>query len=236
MATALREWLPLVINDVDPFISSDIDAGARWQSEVAIELEKTEFGILCVTAENQRASWLNFEAGALAKAVDASRVVPLAVDLRPAEIQNPLGQFQAQPLTQVGMGKIVSTINSALPKPLPPGRVEKAMSKWWTDLESEVQRIEQQLSLDVAEEPIRSDRELLEDILNTVRSLARDPGSVNIRPHGPFSESLVGNVVENVVESMRADGVTHIDLDNPESAKALRAYQLIKRYLLEERP
>ena len=40
VATALHQWLPLVINDVDPFISSDIDAGACWQSEVAAGLEK----------------------------------------------------------------------------------------------------------------------------------------------------------------------------------------------------
>lgn len=180
MATVLRDWLPQVINAVEPFLSSDIDAGARWQSEVAAELEKTDFGILCVTAENQQAPWLNFEAGALAKAMDASRVVPLAIGLSPAEIQNPLGQFQAQPLNQTGMGKIVSTINSALSRPLPTERVEKAMSKWWPDFESEIQKIEQQLSLDVVEEPVRSDRELLEDILDTVRSVARNSGDVFI--------------------------------------------------------
>jgi hypothetical protein len=194
VATALHEWLPQVINAVEPFISSNIDAGARWQSEVAAELEKTDFGILCVTAENQRAPWLNFEAGALAKVVEASRVVPLAIDLRPAEILNPLGQFQAQPLDQAGMGRIVSTINSALPKPLPNERVEKATSKWWPDLEGEIQRIEQQLSQAVAGEPPRSDRELLEDILNTVRSLARNRvQSVDFRrvlTSGPTKEEI----------------------------------------------
>lgn len=30
VATALHEWLPQVINAVEPFISSNIDAGARW--------------------------------------------------------------------------------------------------------------------------------------------------------------------------------------------------------------
>ena len=54
-------------------------------------------GILCVTRENHEAPWLNLQAGALAKAVDVSRVVPLAIDLAPSDVVLPLGQFQAQP-------------------------------------------------------------------------------------------------------------------------------------------
>jgi hypothetical protein len=67
VASALRDWLPLVINSVEPFMSSrDISAGARWQVEIARQLDTTDFGIVCVTRENQASKWLNFEAGALA--------------------------------------------------------------------------------------------------------------------------------------------------------------------------
>jgi hypothetical protein len=174
VASELRDWLQLVINDVEPFISSDIDAGARWQSEIAAELETTEFGILCVTADNQRTAWLNFEGGALAKTVNTSRVVPLAIDLSPAEIQTPLGQFQAQPLSRAGIEKIVASINACLPKPLPINLIEKQIGKWWPDLEQKINEIDQELSLSLgSERPARTDRELLEDILNTVRSLSR---------------------------------------------------------------
>jgi hypothetical protein len=174
VASELRDWLQLVINDVEPFISSDIDAGARWQSEIAAELETTEFGILCVTADNQRTAWLNFEGGALAKTVNTSRVVPLAIDLSPAEIQTPLGQFQAQPLSRAGIEKIVASINVCLPKPLPINLIEKQIGKWWPDLEQKINEIDQELSLSLgSERPARTDRELLEDILNTVRSLSR---------------------------------------------------------------
>src|SRR5581483_8186823 len=96
VAVALRDWLPGVINSVEPFVSSeDIYAGSRWQKEIAEQLESTNFGIVCVTKENQHAPWLNFEAGALAKAVESSYVVPLAVDLKPTDVEIPLGQFQA---------------------------------------------------------------------------------------------------------------------------------------------
>ncbi|MCA1603967.1 MAG: toll/interleukin-1 receptor domain-containing protein [Acidobacteria bacterium] len=183
VATALHEWLPQVINAVEPFLSTNIDAGARWQSDVAAELESTDFGIVCVTADNQGTAWLNFEAGALAKKVGAGRVVPLAIDLSPAEILLPLAQFQAQPLSEAGMRKIVSTINSCLSTLLPKDRVEKAIKMWWPELESELQQINHQLSQGVIDVPVRTNRELLEDILDTVRSLARGP-ALSGRPRG----------------------------------------------------
>jgi hypothetical protein len=98
VAGALRDWLPSLINEVDPFVSGkDIAAGARWQSEISGKLESSNFGIVCVTSDNQTAPWLNFEAGALAKVVGSSRVVPLAADLKVTDVKLPLGQFQAHP-------------------------------------------------------------------------------------------------------------------------------------------
>jgi len=53
MAEALKEWLPNVIQAVDPWVSSsDIDAGMRWTPALAEQLQQTQLGILCLTAEN----------------------------------------------------------------------------------------------------------------------------------------------------------------------------------------
>jgi hypothetical protein len=124
VAEALRDWLPLVINDVQPFMSAeDIDAGARWQMEIATQLEETHFGLICVTRANQTAPWLNFEAGALAKAVGGSRVVPLAIDCKPTDIPPPLGQFQAQSSTREGIGRVLTALNNTLDTPLPATRL-----------------------------------------------------------------------------------------------------------------
>jgi hypothetical protein len=93
VALALRDWLPRIINEVEPFMSDkDIAAGANWQVEIAGELESTKFGIVCVTVENQDSRWLNFETGALVKEFGQSRVVPLAIDLKPVDVEPPLGQ------------------------------------------------------------------------------------------------------------------------------------------------
>ena len=50
VALALREWLPSVLQSVEPYVSSeDIDKGARWSAEIGYQLNDTDFGILRVT-------------------------------------------------------------------------------------------------------------------------------------------------------------------------------------------
>lgn len=77
-AMALKDWLPNVIQTVDPFVSSEnIQKGARWFTDVGAELEAAKFGIICLTPDNLTAPWLLFEAGALSKSLSQSRVSPL---------------------------------------------------------------------------------------------------------------------------------------------------------------
>ncbi|MCX5899546.1 MAG: hypothetical protein NTX06_02220 [Proteobacteria bacterium] len=43
VALALRDWLPSVIQSIEPFVSSeDIDRGARWATEIGSKLEKAD--------------------------------------------------------------------------------------------------------------------------------------------------------------------------------------------------
>lgn len=230
VAMALHDWLPMVINAVEPFVSSEIEAGARWQSEVAEKLKTTSFGILCITAENQHSPWLNFEAGALAKAVEASHVVPLAIDVRPAEIQNPLGQFQAQKLTKEGMSKIASAINSALEaNALPAEHIEKAISMWWPELESQLRKIDDQLRIDLfSDEPVRSERDLLEEILDTVRGIARGRATTDVRI-SQISRKRYADL-RSLADRMSKSGL----LDNDEMVKAFDRLREDYRWLMDE--
>ena len=96
LAQGLYGWLPGVINAVEPWLSeTDIDPGARWGTELAQELEKTRYGVICVTAENMNAPWLLFEAGALSRYVEKTRVVPLLLEIKSTDIKGPLSQFQS---------------------------------------------------------------------------------------------------------------------------------------------
>src|SRR5436309_1249589 len=97
VARVLRDWLPSVIQTVDPFMSEeDIQKGATWLPALQRALAEPQFGIICVTPENVRAEWLQFEAGAMWKAFDDKRVCPFLFGIESAaELKPPLGLFQA---------------------------------------------------------------------------------------------------------------------------------------------
>ncbi|CAA7621955.1 hypothetical protein MTBLM5_420002 [Magnetospirillum sp. LM-5] len=125
LAKALREWFPLVLNYVEPWVSqSDIEAGERWGIEVAKELESSNFGVICVTRENLTSPWLLFESGALAKSMQDGRVIPLLLDLDFKEISGPLAQFQAKKAEQAGIKELVLSLNKAAAAPIPDQRLE----------------------------------------------------------------------------------------------------------------
>ena len=116
VAKILKQWIPCVIQSVEPYFSSaDIDKGARWSTDIAKELQDASFGILCVTKDNLSSSWLNFEAGALSKSIEQSKVCPFLVDLKPSDIQNsPILQFQMASSTKDDVFKLFTSINSNL--------------------------------------------------------------------------------------------------------------------------
>src|SRR5205809_828915 len=87
VAMALYEWLPAIIQNVKPFMSSeDLRKGGRWSKDLAVELEQTNFGIICLTPENLEAPWIMFESGALSKFVIESNVSPFLVRVKPSEL------------------------------------------------------------------------------------------------------------------------------------------------------
>src|ERR1044072_8914676 len=69
IAETLQKWFPKIFhNNVDLWVSSDIEQGSNWVLELAKGLEQTQFGILCMTLENLESSWMLFEAGAISMA------------------------------------------------------------------------------------------------------------------------------------------------------------------------
>ncbi|HSC20373.1 MAG TPA: hypothetical protein VLC07_01450 [Solirubrobacterales bacterium] len=118
---------------------------------------------------------MNFEAGALAKAVESSRVVPIAIDLSPAEIPNPLGQFQAITLDKDDVSDLVRSLNEACPASIAGENLVRTFEKWWPDLDTDLKSIKEREygSEEASASPARSDREMLEEVLDSVRGLSR---------------------------------------------------------------
>jgi arsenate reductase-like glutaredoxin family protein len=174
VALFLKEWFPNVIQTVDLYVSSeDIDKGARWFAEVGTELAEAQFGIVCLTKENMQAPWVLFEAGAISKTVNQSRVIPLLIDLSPPDLKGPLVQFQAATVTEPDVKKLTKTINEYSENPLRDAQLDKIFSKWWPDLEQFLREVTSTLDQTDTRKNQRSERELIEEVLQHVRAIAR---------------------------------------------------------------
>jgi hypothetical protein len=181
VATVFRDWLPIVIQSIEPYVSSeDIDKGARWSTDVASELEDSNFGILCVTRDNYKAPWLIFEAGALSKAMDTSRVCPFLFDLKSSEIDGPILQFQYTVYKKEDLFKLVKSLNKACGDScLSDERLEKVFSGLFPSLEAELNAVLTEYQSEhppEAETPNGSgvEENLSNEILEEVLELARD--------------------------------------------------------------
>lgn len=137
VAIVFRDWIPSVIQSVEPYVSSeDIDKGTRWSSHIAGELSDSNYGIIVVTKENIKAPWINFEAGALSKQIEQSYVSPFLFNLKRSEVDGPLLQFQSTIYEKEDVKKLIESINKSLDsEALDQGRLDKVFDVWWPSLE-----------------------------------------------------------------------------------------------------
>lgn len=173
VAIALHGWLPYIMQSVKPWTSGvDIQAGARWSREVEDQLEDTQFGIVCLTKENQSAPWLLFEAGALAKSIAGAFVCPYLIDLTPSEVApGPLILFQAKQATREDTRDIVVALNDGAPEGerLGKDQVLRTFERWWPDLQATL------ASLPPSSRTVekRPPSEIMDELLDSNRQIAR---------------------------------------------------------------
>jgi hypothetical protein len=65
LALVLEEWFPMMLQNIKPFISDNIEKGTKGLNTIAKELEETNYGVICLTKDNLDAKWIHYEAGAL---------------------------------------------------------------------------------------------------------------------------------------------------------------------------
>ena len=131
LANTLQNWLPKVLPDVKPWVSSyNINAGELWTTAVGKQLASSNMGILCLTEENLQSPWLLFEAGALSKEVNEACVIPYCLGV---SVEGPLAQFQAADTSEEGTRKLIESINGR-GKNIPQRQLSKKFEKCWPDL------------------------------------------------------------------------------------------------------
>ena len=188
IATIFRDWLPTVIQSIDPFVSSeDIEKGSRWNTEIAQELKDSTFGLICVTKDNLNAPWLNFEAGALSKTINNSYVAPLLFDVKPSELKgSPISQFQSTSFIRDDMKRLVETLNKATGSSLTSARIDKAFNLCYPDLEKSITELKTEKNSDKKLEEVKKndsgfDSNILEELLEMTRNTQRLIGNSDSR-------------------------------------------------------
>lgn len=217
IAEALNNWLPNVIQAVEPWVSQDIEKGARWSSEIADSLEQSKVGIFCLTPDNLESPWLHFEAGAVSKTKDALAYTFL-VDIEPANVKQPLGAFQHTKFEKDDFFKLLESINrkvaACTEKALDDARLRVIFDKNWPDLEKVLRNCK--APAPAATTPYeRPERELLEEVLDVVRNIQRDlnpASSLTFLQRGSSNVAL--NVDAALAERLRALDPNRVGLES----------------------
>jgi hypothetical protein len=173
VAELMSDWLKCVIQASQPWISTrDIDRGAIWFSEINDKLKDVSVGVVCLTQENKNKPWILFETGALAKGLTTNRVCTFLVDLKPEDLQDPLGQFNHTTPDKSSVWALARTINDCLNENALDERIlEQVFETYWPQFD---EKFKLALKNNQPEEvvPPRSEQDLLGEILNHTRGLS----------------------------------------------------------------
>lgn len=179
VAKHLKAWLPDVVRNAEPWLSKeDLRKGLQWLPELNKNLGAAGFGLSVLTADNKDAPWLVFEAGVISRALSDKYCCPLLCDLKQTDISGPFASFQSTTITKKeDMLRLVKTMNDASGE----SKVdEERLMKWflraWDDFDKQVnQALAAQSPSSSPAKAGPTDRELLEEVLSTVRRLAIEP-------------------------------------------------------------
>ncbi|MBM3763445.1 MAG: toll/interleukin-1 receptor domain-containing protein [Acidobacteria bacterium] len=195
-AEKLKKWLPEVIQALKPWMSAvDIASGARPANEIAEILRTSTFGILCITPENNESKWIHFEAGAISKAIEGTRVIPICIRMKPSDLKPPLAWFQGKEASREDVHRLVADLNALVLEPLPTEVLDRAFERNWPDLEAELQRLP---SPGTRPEPRTLD-DKVDEILTLLRSQADRFSAhpiANLVVADPSTRDLIAAVLE----------------------------------------
>ena len=176
VAELLSSWLKCVLQASKPWVSSDMDRGIDWFNTINQALADTTTGIVCLTAENLNAPWILFEAGSISNGLTDKRVCTFLIDINPADVKPPLSQFNHTEPNETSMLNLVRTVNERLgDKKLETETLKIVFNTYYAQFEEKFKKIILETKNSKGSvhksEIIRSEQEMLEEVLLTVRNL-----------------------------------------------------------------
>lgn len=206
---AFSEFLPLLMEEVEPFFSpEDIAKGSRWLPDLSQKLETISMGILCITPESTDSHWLMFEAGALSKSVTSTRVFPVLFGIESSDLPSPLAQFQSSIFRKEEIFKMVQEINRSCSAPRSDPTLLKAFDLAWPGFEQNITEI---MTINSSKKIQKvKDTEKISEILDLVRLIQRENITSRITPKimNKTQAELVSNMA---VLMMKLDKFSNLD-------------------------
>ena len=226
VAVALHDWIPKVLQFAKPWVSNhDIPSGTRWTRELGEQLQDMKTGVVCLTPDNLHAPWILFEAGALSKTLDDSLVCPYLFRLEPAAVDGPLAQFMLEKAEEEGTQKLLATINKAAGDlGLEEMRFQESFKMWWPKLKEKLDGISVPSGTQLNE---RREREMLEELLDSVRVLRRLFNSQEQFIAGrDAAAARIGSQIPDFQYRVRPDGTVEVSAPLANTPLALRENEL----------
>ena len=133
VAKALKYWIEESFENCAAFVSeTDIDVGSRWNDSLVRQLNNSDLAIVCITPDNVQnvgtggrlaefcSPWLIFEAGYLARSPARDNIIPFSFG--PAQVPDPLRQYQGLQANRAGCVGLIACIGKAVGGKLPATR------------------------------------------------------------------------------------------------------------------
>lgn len=138
-AKAFYGWLPQVIQQIDPWLSSESTGkGETWLTSIGEALKASNgIGLFFLSQEAIKSGWLLYEAGGIA-ALGQQRVCTVCLDMAPHDLKPPLSFFQATKLDRNDVFKLVDDLNKVCNPSLAPSLLAKSFDRAWPELESAI--------------------------------------------------------------------------------------------------
>jgi tetratricopeptide (TPR) repeat protein len=175
VASQLRTLLKRTCAAADPWTApDDLRLGGAWHYALMTRLQSTHFGIICLDRSNLQSPWVHFEAGAIAKTLDVSAVVPYLNGVGAKDLSGPLANFQGVSADRTGTFSLVSALNKILQGKGMPHQTDDNLTAlfnaFWPDYEVSLSQAPK-VPLDAGTE--RSDTEVLGELLAIARMHSR---------------------------------------------------------------
>jgi hypothetical protein len=204
VAAAFRDWLPMVLEGTEPFMSDvDIDKGTRWDTYISQQLAQTDFGIICLTPENRMSPAIHYEVGALSKSVERAHLWTYLYELSNADIKWPLSEFQHTTFEKEQTRRLLKSINALLGEYKRDDNVlNNVFDACWSFFETKLRDIPPPPE----EIPQRPDRDILEEILELIRASRNDDETIRLLElHRASLADRLTPIIEEYLDEIEKD-------------------------------